>query len=468
MIEQFQLRYTGSRMLAARSGLIVFTAMENWERITAVKVSLLAENVESGSRLFNIRQNGVNLFTNELTIDAGDASVTADELEIDVVPGDEFIFDYKTPNQRLTPPLFLELTVETSVELSTADVDDSTDKRYVTDAQLAKIVALPSTFLDTEGVQDIVGAMFQTGSRISFNYNDATGKLELDALTLSDEEVQDKVAALLSAGSNVTINYNDGANTLTISSATRTDEEIQDIVAALLQQGSNVTLTYNDAGNTLTIAASGGGGSSNNFSYFHPDAPYASPNAKDDDFTGSSLDAKWTRHASGENPTLAFNAPHSFLSIDSNGYSGNNFFYYQAAPAGAFKFRAKIVNNGEVSQNMIGIGIQHASGFAFLYFLGNQQVNRITGSALNGLSGTNFATMPTGVRQLWIEIERTASALLGRYSLDGIHFSAATSFGNLTPTQIGFAGGGSTGNKMLIDWFRIVDASNYTGRQISI
>jgi hypothetical protein len=120
--------------------------------------------------------------------------------------------------------------------------------------------------LTTEQVQDIVGAMFQTGTNMSFNYNDATGKLEIDAIDISEEEIEDRVAALLAAGANTTVTYNDGANTLTIAetAAGKTTEEIQDIVAALLASGSNVTLTYNDAGNVLTIAASGGGGGISN------------------------------------------------------------------------------------------------------------------------------------------------------------------------------------------------------------
>jgi len=193
------------------------------------------------------------------------------------------------------------------------DTEDGGAKKKI------KISNLPSGSgggLDTEAVQDIVGAMMVSGTNTLWTYDDVAGTLQVDAAGLTDEEIQDKVAAFLAAGSNVSINYNDPAGTLTISSTQRTNEEIMDVVAALLQQGSNVTLTYNDGADTLTIAASGGGGgslpsqtgkagkflytdgTSESWQWTPIDGVDATPTAgnssDDEEFNGDSLPAAWT------------------------------------------------------------------------------------------------------------------------------------------------------------------------------
>ena len=83
-----------------------------------------------------------------------------------------------------------------------------------------------SSGLDTEGVQDIVGAMIVAGANITATYNDTAGTLTLavsglSSTNLSDftEAVQDVVgnSAFTLGSGPVTVTYNDTANTLTIS-----------------------------------------------------------------------------------------------------------------------------------------------------------------------------------------------------------------------------------------------------------
>jgi hypothetical protein len=131
----------------------------------------------------------------------------------------------------------------------------------------------------SEQVQDIVGALIQNGTGITWTYDDGantlTGVVSLGSFTTADltentnlyftnERVDDRVAALLQAGANITLTYNDPANTLTIavSGLASTDlsdfaEAVQDQVGAHVKSGNSLmTVAYDDAGTgdtTLTI-----------------------------------------------------------------------------------------------------------------------------------------------------------------------------------------------------------------------
>ena len=215
------------------------TPVASLARVYAVKtgtinaLNIYAVFAPGGAVTFNLLINGVKQFVGAArpVLSAGSHTVSKTGLSISVTKGDLISIDAEVVGLLgFNAPVFFQV-----------DIDDAGE------------------VFSTESIQDLVGAMFQTGSRLIFNYNDSTGKLELDATAPTNEEIQDAVAAALVAGTNVTINYNDGANTITFSSTdtTRTDEEIQDVVAALLVPGTNVTLTYNDAAGSLTIAASG-------------------------------------------------------------------------------------------------------------------------------------------------------------------------------------------------------------------
>ena len=103
--------------------------------------------------------------------------------------------------------------------------DRSADKLYINDA--GSIVDLTgSASLDTEAVQDIVGAMFtsNTETRISATYQDGDGTIDLvvDDMTadtntqLSTEEVQDIVGAMFSSNTEtgIDVSYVDGDGTI--------------------------------------------------------------------------------------------------------------------------------------------------------------------------------------------------------------------------------------------------------------
>lgn len=238
MIKTFIQNYEDSSQLDQMNGVLLGLLRTRIIAGTITRIDIFSGGTITGTAVFNFRVNGTSQFTgaNRPTLSPGTSQTTKDNLSIAIQRGDRITLDLdNNPHTSNLFPVTLMI-----------DVEDG--------------VAGGKT---TEEIEDIVGAMFQTGANLSFNYNDATGKLELDAIQLSTEEVQDRVAALLVGGANTTVTYNDGANTLTVAETTagKTTEEIQDIVAALLAQGSNVTLIYDDAANTLTVAASGSGGS---------------------------------------------------------------------------------------------------------------------------------------------------------------------------------------------------------------
>jgi hypothetical protein len=105
-----------------------------------------------------------------------------------------------------------------------------------------------------------------------------------------------------------------------------------------LVEGSNVTLTVaDDAGNdrvNVTVAASGGS------SLWSPDTPPGSPNTQDDEFTGSSLDAKWSVTINTGSPVIAYNSPSSRITLKLPGNA--TWEISQAyAPAGDFSLTWK-------------------------------------------------------------------------------------------------------------------------------
>ena len=140
--------------------------------------------------------------------------------------------------------------------------------------------------LNTEAVQDIVGAMFSgnTESNITVTYEDSDGTIDLAVTgggsvseafkTISVSGQSDVVADSATdtltfvAGSNITLTTDASGDSITIAATDTntqlTQEQVEDFAANVIVAGANITKTYDDAAGTLTIAATGG--ASNAFS----------------------------------------------------------------------------------------------------------------------------------------------------------------------------------------------------------
>lgn len=134
MTEQIQLIYLGAggftaKLTAPANGILVFKANKDWLSITGVRVSVLSPNT-SNTSIFNLKQNGTNLFSGELTIAAGANEIDLTELDFEVDSSDEFRFDFAGGGVGLVKvnlPVILELTVETTAEAGASAFDDLTD-----------------------------------------------------------------------------------------------------------------------------------------------------------------------------------------------------------------------------------------------------------------------------------------------------------------------------------------------------
>ena len=116
--------------------------------------------------------------------------------------------------------------------------------------------------VNTEAIQDIVGAMFtgNTETNISVTYEDGDGTIDLVASGNTTEEIQDIVGAMFSSNTetNITATYQDADGTIDLAADLLTEEAVEDFVAGMIVGGTNMTATYDDAAGTLTLAATGG------------------------------------------------------------------------------------------------------------------------------------------------------------------------------------------------------------------
>ena len=207
-------------------------------------------------------------------------------------------------------------------------------------------------------------------------------------------------------------------------------------------------------------------------SIFNVDKPYDAPNAIDEEFTSSVLDAKWSTATDGGTPSS--NAIQTGLSsvrrIVPN-HATLPFFVYQAAPSGTYKVRAKIAVQKSSSGNVFGglgfrtsgstfsaIGIKVTSGG------GPTGIERFDWSPITVLQGETAIFNTAVIKEfIYYEIEQTATDVILRASIDGFVFNAEMIYSGNVANRIGIAGFG-VGGAVLVDWFRKVDASGFTGK----
>ena len=155
-------------------------------------------------------------------------------------------------------------------ELTTANLSENTNL-YYTD----------------ERVDDRISALFQSGTGISFAYNDSSNTFtptvtlspfDTDNLSegssnlyFTNERVDDRVASLLQNGTGISFTYNDSSNTLTpvislssfdtddlsegSSNLYHTTERVQDIVGAMFSSNTEtgITVSYEDGDGTIDL-----------------------------------------------------------------------------------------------------------------------------------------------------------------------------------------------------------------------
>lgn len=454
MLKQITKIYDGSDLSGAASGVcyIPITYPGN-----VMEVVVQTDQAVTGANaVFSVSKNGVVDTDYGMIMIPGSKAIAANNFSKPVVRGDEFILNLVSGS--VSSPVSFTLLIDEAVtfdDLSDVVITAPSAGQVPTWNGVSWVNAAPIT---TEALQDLIAAMFISGSNTSWVYDDAAGTLKVDSVQLTDEQVQDKVGAFLSSGANTTVTYNDGANTLTIAETTagKTQEEIEDIVAALLSQGSNVTLTYNDAGNVLTIAASSGGGGGDAASIRTKTVEnLAALTVIGDDFeaAGFNLDKRW-QVIGLTAPTTAIAstaAPYTNISqsggLLSNSYTSGGEFFIRSKRVAKFVDGSYVIFRGLTQQfsNETQFGIINAfngtnhynSAFWLMHpnrvnqFLYKNSVNTTVGTGINPFtpqsnreyfriraSGTSliFDTSPTGVDGTWTTRHTDAgSTLINKY-----------------------------------------------------
>jgi hypothetical protein len=229
----------------------------------------------------------------------------------------------------------------------------------------------------------------------------------------------------------------------------KAENRVKSIVA-----GTNVTVDSTDPLNPI-VAASGGGGSAFPLDSGSLNGTYG------DHFTGSSLDAKWTRvgYVSGDEQYQTGGG--SWLQIDTARTAAN--YYYQTAPSGDFTVVMKMTlwsNTGV----MFGPLILDSSGNGICAAAYNSSDGHYAlavsagsyGGSFTTVAGPVFAAAASG-RTSWLKLNKTSTNYKASISLDGATWRAWTSTKSFatTPTRIGFGGITGTALSFAVDWFDV-------------
>lgn len=217
--------------------------------------------------------------------------------------------------------------------------------------------------------------------------------------------------------------------------------------------------------------------------YYPLDIPPASSHAKDDEFTSTSLDGKWTSPLTsnaGNGVTNTLYGGGGWVGVESSttgtgSISRRVVGIRQVAPTGSFTLTARLQDATVGGDQRGGIFVGIAGGQAHVWgpFSQDGQIGVIgVGSASETADWSAYdgflTTIPTVTRSFmptWCRIrwDSGASTLYFDYSQDGVIWRAGTSrSGQSQPNRIGLAiysNGGTVqaDSVLLCDWFRVTE-----------
>lgn len=245
----------------------------------------------------------------------------------------------------------------------------------------------------------------------------------------------------------------------------------QSVTLKSLVAGSNITLT-SDA-DTITISAAGGGGGGGGAT--GPDTPPSSPDAMDDEFDATSLDAKWSWANQGSS-SVSF-PESSTLLLTRPALSGDNTSsIIQPISGAAWKIRAKIAIQPTTASDGAdymggGLLIRNSTGSKNIVFgpffasSWRMYADKRTDTSYSGAGVTLASATWYPHWSLWqyLEVELLGGALYLRQSLNGVQYrsvmteNVATYLGAITHVGLfGFIGNSTIGITTAVDWFRKV------------
>ena len=232
---------------------------------------------------------------------------------------------------------------------------------------------------------------------------------------------------------------------------------------------TNGKLTDNGDGSvSLDLSSSGGGGSSDTFTYYDPDKPPTSPNAKDDEFDGAALDAKWTVINPSYLTTYDVNATipdHLYAKHVADNSPDQLSGFFQSAPASDFTFIAKMgalfgqQNYMRACGIFVGEGTPGQMQCIAFGFEGGPQL-RVGHYGTGGNIDAWYYSMATDRHDGYLRFTQVGSTWAWSFSGDGLSwmtFYSGSSQFTIASIGLVFGSYGSLTVKPEItcDWFRV-------------
>ena len=220
-------------------------------------------------------------------------------------------FTNPSSNSSVANPSHAEQHADANDAIEALQAKVGADNSAVTTTLDYRVRTLETAAVDTEAIQDIVGAMVSDNveTNVVVIYDDENGKLNFetgpDVVTTTslnntltdpstgyvpigdvgnpdgiatlgpdgfvpasqlnlDEKIQDTTALMFTSAthSNITVAYDDNTGRLSLTGIPLTQEQVQDFIAPLFAHAfhTNVTATYDDTNNRVVLESSGGGG----------------------------------------------------------------------------------------------------------------------------------------------------------------------------------------------------------------
>lgn len=220
---------------------------------------------------------------------------------------------------------------------------------------------------------------------------------------------------------------------------------------------------------TIAWAAAGGGGGGDPYILAPADKPPDTPHAKDDEFSGSSLDAKWTwRNQGAAAATVGFGRLKLQMPVQA---SYNMRILEQDLPATPYTVTAKMYSVGKTSlYTMGGLGLVDTGGVKI--FIPNMMISESSvfrrwywGTRWNSVtsyggvaSSGEYVNWDRPVYQQFSDDGTTISWRLSTNGLDWYEAgSQLRSAWPITPTKIAICAqeSNSSGGSLICDWFRV-------------
>lgn len=232
-----------------------------------------------------------------------------------------------------------------------------------------------------------------------------------------------------------------------------------DLVEGTLYACTDHSLIYKwDGATWQEWATLGGGGAAADLQSIQADTPHATYG---DHFTGSSLNARWTRVGYVSGDEVWDDPGDTWLKIPTARTSTN--YYHQAPPAGDFEIVMSAVLHAHTTAVMFGILCMDAStGVAAGVYTNDATANGIfrVNSSGHYDNATNYAGPGTfGMHywnKMWFRLRKVGSTYYGTVSPNGeVWGKEGTMAGPATPTKIGFGSFFNQPDAFAIDYFDV-------------